>query len=622
MSCVLLGTSTYAAEKAYTKTIKVQLKDGFRDVRTVWIDMKDPQIRVEAVLAKGKVGAVDKFENIYSSARDEETEVVAAINGTFFNSYTDMQPAGNIQIKGRVAYMLNSGSSIGFTADNQVKIESLFTTISGSINGNWEYPYNWSVWGINQIYYSDDANVLYTPDFGDKVDAGNKTAIVVRNNQVVAVQKGMSPIYSDGFTLVFGAEVYSSMFKVGDKVDYKISYNEIDFSNGKKKGNPVNWSDVRTTIGAGPTLVKNGQIVLDAAKEGFTDSKFTGRAQRSFIGETNDRFLVMGTVNDVTLGELASILKDMGLKNAINLDGGASSALMFDSKVITTPTRNLSNAIVITRKREKPIRIQLNDKEVFFDTDPYFSNGRTMVPLRGIMETLGATVGWDSANGLIWASKGDIKVEMWNNSNIIRVNGEERTLDVPVQVRYNRTHVPLRFIAEIFGAEVNFLSDKNMVTISLENSNPTEIYDKAIGELSKGNNTEAERLFLEVLKNDPSHAGAMLKLAKLYTPAAQEKAAAYYEKFVQIQPKDYDAWNSLGWIYANLGNVHKAMDVFSFLTKEVPDAAAYWIALGDMYAHYQIQDYPAAKECYNKALTCSKISESQKNSVTEKLKKY
>lgn len=234
--CTLFQTTAFAAEKHYTKTIRVQINGSYRDVKSVWIDMKDPQIRAEAVLAKNQVGKVDTFENIYNSAKNEETEVIAAINGTFFNSYSDMQPIGNIQIKGRNVHILNSGSSIGFTADHKIKIESLYTTISGSINGNWEYPYNWSVWGINQVYDSDEANVLYTPDFGSSVDAGNKTAIVVRNNQVVAIQKGISPIYSDGFTLVFGAEVYSSRFKTGDKVEYKINYNQIDYSNGIRNG--------------------------------------------------------------------------------------------------------------------------------------------------------------------------------------------------------------------------------------------------------------------------------------------------------------------------------------------------------------------------------------------------
>jgi len=622
LSCVLFQTTAQAADNHFTKTVKVQLNDGPREVKTVWIDMKDPRIRVEAVLAKGRIGAVDSFENIYNSAGDNETEVIAAINGTFFNSYTDMQPAGNIQTQGRNAFISNNGTSIGFTVDNQVRMESLYTTISGPINGNWDYPYNWSVWGMNQVYSSADANVLFTPDFGDSVDAGSKTAIVVRNNRVVAVQKGLSPIYSDGFTLVFGAEAYSSLFKTGDRVDYKVNYHLIDFSDGIKKGNPIDWSNVRTTIGAGPTLLKNGEISLNAAKEGFTDVKFAGRAQRSFIGESRDGFLVIGTVNNVTLSELASILKDMRLKNAMNLDGGASSALMFENKIITSPSRKLSNAIVITKKKERPVRIQLNGREMFFDTDPYFYNQRTMVPLRGIMEAVGAVVGWDSATGTIWALKGDIRVEMRNDSNIIRVNGVDREMDVPIQVRYNRTHVPVRFITEIFGAEVDFVREKNMVTILMENSNPTDVYDRAVAELNSGNTAGAERLFLEVLNLDSSHAGAMLKLAKLYASTDKAKAAAYYEKYLEIQPKDYDVWNSLGWIYSDLGNVRKAIDVFRHLSEQNPDTAAYWIALGELHEHYQIQDYQAAKEYYNRALNCSNISESQKSKVYEKLKKF
>ena len=90
MFCILLQNNVYAAEQTYTKTIRVQLKDGVRDVNTVWIDMKNPNIRVEAVLAKGSVGEVDTFQNIYNSAKDENTEIIAAINCTFFNVHSDL----------------------------------------------------------------------------------------------------------------------------------------------------------------------------------------------------------------------------------------------------------------------------------------------------------------------------------------------------------------------------------------------------------------------------------------------------------------------------------------------------------------------------------------------------
>lgn len=610
-----------AEESASCQKIRVQFSGGSREVRVVRIDMKDPFYRAEVVAAENQIGKTEPFLNLAEQLADDETEIIAAINGTYFNAYSDLQPAGNLQIGGRTVFISNSGTSVGFTADNSVRFAHLYTTIVGSVNGMWEYPYNWSVWGINQVYGRSDANVLYTPDFGKQVDAGNKTAIVVRNKKVTEIKKGVAPIHSDGYTLVFGAEVYSSMFKVGDSVDYKIQFNHIDFNNGGSKGGPAEWSDIRSTLGAGPLLVKDGKIVVDAKKEGFTDKKITGAAQRSFIGVTKDKVLILGTVSDVNLNALAEILLKLGVQDGMNLDGGASSALYYKGQIITTPSRNVSNAIVITRKKTRPIRLQLNGTELFLDTDPYFENQTTMVPMRGIMEALGAQVGWDADTGTLWAKKGDIRVEMWNGSNIVRVNGKEETLKAPCRVLHNRTYVPVRFMTQVFGGDVEFDPERNMVVMTLENANPQDIYEKAVLAYENGNHAEAIQLFLKVLKEDPGHAGALLKLAKHYAAEGDHQSAAgWYEKYLAIQTTDFEVWNSLGWVYANLNELTKAMDVFKMLTSKKPDAAAYWIALGDIYAHYQIQDKENAKQCYEKALSCAK-SESQKESVLNRLKK-
>lgn len=464
---VMAQVGVYAAEGAFTQTVKVQFNGGSRDVKAVWVDMKDPLYRAEVALAKGQIGQVDDLENIVLQLEDQETDVVAAINGTFFNAYSDMQPAGSLQMKGKNIYVNNQGASIGFSGGNDVEFSHIYTSIAGSVNDIWEWPYNWGVWGINQVYNSADANVLYTPEFGKEVDAGTKTAIIVRNKKVVKIQKGLSPIYSDGYTLVFGADVYIKMFKVGDKVDYRVQFNQVDFSDGIKKGGPLEWTNIRTTVGAGPLLLNDGKIVLDAAREGFTDPKFVNRAQRSFIGETADRILVFGTVENVTLTELAEIMLNLDIEDGMNLDGGASSGLYYEGNVITKPGRKLSNALVITRKETRPVRLQLNGRELFLDTDPYFENNTTMVPMRGIVEALGAEAGWDSATGTLWALKDGIKVEMWNNSNTVRVNGVERELLAPVRVVYNRTHVPARFMTEIFGGEIEFDRERYMVVMNM-----------------------------------------------------------------------------------------------------------------------------------------------------------
>lgn len=610
-----------AEESASYQNLRVQFSGGSREVQVVRVDMKNPLYRAEVVLAEKQIGKSESFLNLVNQPADSETEIVAAVNGTFFNVYSDFQPTGNLQIRGRTAYISNSGTSVGFAADNSIRFEHLYTTVTGSVNGMWEYPYNWSVWGINQVYNRSDANILYTPDFGNQVDAEGKTAIIIRNKKVTEIKKGIVPIYSDGYTLVFGAEVYSSMFRVGDSVDYKIQYNHIDYNNGGTKGEPVEWTDIRSTLGAGPLLVKEGKIVADALKEGFTDSKFTGAAQRSFIGVTGDRVLVIGTVADINLKDLAEILIKLGVQDGMNLDGGASSALYFKDQIVTKPSRKLSNAIVITKRKTRPIRLQLNGTELFLDTDPYFENQTTMVPMRGIMEALGAEVGWDPASGTLWAMKGDTRVEMWNGSKTVRVNGLEKTLLAPCRVVFNRTHVPARFMTELFGGEVKFDPERNMVIMTLENANPTELYEKAVLAYDNGNRAEAVELLIKVLEDNPQHAGAALMLARHYaTEEDHRNAIVWYEKYLAVQTEDYEVWNSLGWAYANLSELPKAMEIFKMLTGAKPDTAAYWIALGDIYAHYQIQDMANARQCYEKALSCA-VSESQKQSIQDRLKK-
>ncbi|BAU26235.1 uncharacterized protein DUF2233 [Aneurinibacillus soli] len=103
---------------------------------------------------------------------------------------------------------------------------------------------------------------------------------------------------------------------------------------------------------AGPTLLQGGKIVLNPKAEGMNDPKITTQSgQRSFIGYTKTNRLVLGTVPNVTTGQLAQICKALDLEAALNMDGGASSGLYANGKYVTKPGRLLSNALVIIPKK-------------------------------------------------------------------------------------------------------------------------------------------------------------------------------------------------------------------------------------------------------------------------------
>lgn len=95
--------------------------------------------------------------------------------------------------------------------------------------------------------------------------------------------------------------------------------------------------DVSFAMGAGPTLVKNGQIALNPEAEGFRASHLTQNipAFRTGIGVgfNNEMYLVT-TDGEVTINEFALIFKELGIKDAIALSGGPHQFLYFDGTTI------------------------------------------------------------------------------------------------------------------------------------------------------------------------------------------------------------------------------------------------------------------------------------------------
>jgi len=111
------------------------------------------------------------------------------------------------------------------------------------------------------------------------------------------------------------------------------------------------------------------------------------------------------------------------------------------------------------------ITVKLNGSALSFDVAPQIINDRTMVPMRKIFESLGATVDWNGDTRTITSTKGDTSIVMAIDNPVMTVNGAEVTLDsVPVIVN-DRTLVPVRAIAESFGSTVDWDGATKTVTI-------------------------------------------------------------------------------------------------------------------------------------------------------------
>ncbi|MFY9174800.1 MAG: copper amine oxidase N-terminal domain-containing protein [Peptococcia bacterium] len=112
-------------------------------------------------------------------------------------------------------------------------------------------------------------------------------------------------------------------------------------------------------------------------------------------------------------------------------------------------------SILISVPAYAEISVTINGDKLSFDVPPVIENGRTLVPVRVIFEALGAEVTYNAASKTVAALKGDtvIILKIGGGAN---VNGKNIDLDVPAKIVDGRTLVPLRFISESLGATVNY----------------------------------------------------------------------------------------------------------------------------------------------------------------------
>lgn len=125
-----------------------------------------------------------------------------------------------------------------------------------------------------------------------------------------------------------------------------------------------------------------------------------------------------------------------------------------------------SNAIIVGKNYgEKPITVFLDDSKLVFDTLPVIEYGRTMVPMRAIFEAFGAQVLWNEKNKSVTCIKDDKRIVLSIGSNQATLGSESYTLEAVPKIVDGRTLVPLRFISESLGAEVLWDGDRRKVSI-------------------------------------------------------------------------------------------------------------------------------------------------------------
>ncbi len=101
-------------------------------------------------------------------------------------------------------------------------------------------------------------------------------------------------------------------------------------------------------------------------------------------------------------------------------------------------------------------------------TKPLIITGRTMIPIRAVVEAMDGSVEWDGNTQKITLKARGNTVEMWIGKTDIKINGVSKKMDVAPVIKNGRTFVPVRFAAENLNCKVDWINSTKEAIIVYE----------------------------------------------------------------------------------------------------------------------------------------------------------
>ncbi|MBQ9985997.1 MAG: copper amine oxidase N-terminal domain-containing protein [Oscillospiraceae bacterium] len=131
----------------------------------------------------------------------------------------------------------------------------------------------------------------------------------------------------------------------------------------------------------------------------------------------------------------------------------------------------LMSSFCIVASADSEIDIFIDGIKLQCDKAPYIENGRTMVPMRKIFESLDSTVEWEGSTQTITATKGDTQIVLQIGRPTLYKNGVAEELDVSPIIKDGSTFVPARAVAQALGTKVDWFGESSTVFITSKDTN-------------------------------------------------------------------------------------------------------------------------------------------------------
>ncbi len=288
----------------------------------------------------------------------------AAINAGFFRIDRNIYEGDDVSLLMVDGKLLseNSSNRISLFIENeraatQVSLERVNAEISLSFRKT-----TLPVSGINRERKKDEL-IIFTPELHrTTLTDNNGLEISVVNGKIVQISdgKGSSVIPPNGFVLSATGKFRGELenLKIGDKLKIADSFKKTS-----DHTDAFGMRAVEDIVSGVPQLIKDGKIDITWQEEKSSKSFVETKHPRTAVAKLKDGKFLMVTVDGrseasggIGLEDLAKILLEMGATDAMNLDGGGSSTMFLDGKIVNHPSdkegeRKIGDAILVTPRK-------------------------------------------------------------------------------------------------------------------------------------------------------------------------------------------------------------------------------------------------------------------------------
>jgi hypothetical protein len=282
---------------------------------------------------------------------------LAAVNGGYFRTTGTYrgEPTGVLAMGNKIlSEPLGRRSALAISnagGQTRVAMARIDFKVEVIAEGKARFP----VSGVNRPREENEL-IVFTPEFHRTTLTGQDgIEAIIEGGHVKAVRDGAGsqPIPSEGYVLSANGAARQwtrENLRPGARVEIKseiIAEPPLPFA-------------AEFIVGGGPLLVTAGKAAASAESEQFTADFSRKRHPRTALGIRGDGQLVLATVDGrqpqksagMTIEELTALMIELGCVEAINLDGGGSTTMVVNNRVVNNPSdaageRPVSDALLV-----------------------------------------------------------------------------------------------------------------------------------------------------------------------------------------------------------------------------------------------------------------------------------